>query len=87
MEKFSAEVASQHAAKWLGVPTQLHPAEMLLQSQLSTLKPGLGQRANQKTALLEVVQSFHTYWPKDVESEVPYITKDILNLFCDYHKS
>lgn len=67
VEKFPAEVASQQAAKWLSVPAQLHPTEMLLQSQLSTLKPWLGQCANQKTALLEVVQSLHIYWPKGVE--------------------
>lgn len=46
VEKFPAEVASQHAAERLGVPAQLHPAEVLLQSQLSTLQPWLGQSAN-----------------------------------------
>lgn len=74
MEKFPAEVASQQAAEWLSVPAQLHPAEMLLYPQLSTLQPWLGQRANQKTALLEVVQSIHTYWSKDGKSEMSYIT-------------
>lgn len=85
VEKFPAEVTSQHAAEWLSVPAQLHPAEVLLQSQLSTLQPWLGQSANQKTALLEVVQSFYTYWPKGGESVVPYITKiKILNVYYDY---
>lgn len=83
VKKFPAEVSPQHAAKWLGVPAQLHPAKMLLQSQLSTPKPWLGQCANQKTALLEVVQSLNTYWQKYVETEVACI-KNILNKFYDF---
>ena len=57
VEQFPAKVPSQKAMQRLSVPSQGHPAEVLLETKLRALEAGLGQRANKKTALQEMVQA------------------------------